>query len=88
MSESFAMIPPQIQVGTGQHTVQVQQIDCEDFLLVKLVAGTTEFAQREFHTQGEVDDELMPWLADRGGLIGETLDRRQKIELARSGYKV
>jgi len=88
VSDIFAMIPPQIQVGAGQHTVQVQQVDRGDFLQVYLVSHQNVHAAREFHTTGELQDELMPWIAEQGHKVGEKLDREAKQELRRAGYKV
>lgn len=86
MSDDLMMVPPQIQVGDGQHTVQVQTVDDTHGLRVTLAAGPTVFAVQTF--PATLMHELMPWLAREGHQIGERLDREAKRELRRRGYKV
>lgn len=86
MSDDLMMVPPQIQVGAGQHTVQVQTVDDTHGLRVTLAAGPTVFAVQTF--PATQIHEMMPWLAREGHQIGEQLDKVAAQKLRRAGYKV
>lgn len=96
MSDELLMIPPQIQVGKGLHTLQVGIVssDGSDRRLITLNPAGEKFsysAPAEKSSRLFTPDEfglVMPWLAEASVAIGGAMDRKSQMELRRAGYKV
>lgn len=86
MDELPLMLPPQIEVGEGRHTLEVRTQAWEGSLLVELThkGGTTS----SYSFTAPNEQQILAWIAEQGHKIGQALDKAQKMRLRRAGYKV
>jgi hypothetical protein len=93
---AILMLPPQLQVGAGQHTLNVTVHENGPQITVQLLPAAgrkviadipnTQRAERVFDlTEWPTIPE---WLTTEGTRIGAHLDKIQKQELRRKGYRV
>jgi hypothetical protein len=82
------LIPPQIQVGTYSHTLQIAIHEHGDRIEIRLVRSDAEYPLAGASFDPDQEDQILPWIQERARELGVELDRAHKFRLRRAGYAV
>jgi hypothetical protein len=60
------LLPPQIQVGTYQHTLDVSVVESPPFIQVILKRPKSTLEEERMTFLSDEADSILPWLAEAG----------------------